>query len=179
MRVSMGRSVQVGGGGGGDMAMMYEDMGAAGLLANLPLWLQGLIITLLVIIIAAIVGWIIGKMYASVKYPDPEKQSVIPPILKIVFLVVLIGCGAWLYSSLTGPKDNTIPVDGMVDGIEGEIGFDDPYDGKGESDEFPEGEIDQDDETAEEAPDVDANPGTSQNITVNPGTPQVMPAPRG
>ncbi len=53
---------------------------------------------------AAIVGVILGKLYASVRYPDPEKHSTLNPKLKVAFLCLLAAGGVWLYMTLSGPS---------------------------------------------------------------------------
>lgn len=68
---------------------------------SLPEWGQALARTLIVILAAALIGMILGRLYASVRYPDPEKNSAISPKLRVLFLAVLLVCGFWLYRSMT------------------------------------------------------------------------------
>lgn len=71
------------------------------LTAKLPLPAQVLLQILIIVAAAAVVGIIIGKMYASIKYPDLEKQHIIPPKIKVAFICVLAICCALLYGAMT------------------------------------------------------------------------------
>ena len=71
------------------------------LMAKLPAPAQVLLHILLVVAVAAVVGIIIGKMYASIKYPDPEKHHIISPKLKVLFICILAACCVWLYTTMT------------------------------------------------------------------------------
>lgn len=89
-------------GGGMDRAAMEEKGNMLSqLMAKLPAPVQVLLHILLVVAIAAVVGIIIGKMYASIKYPDPEKHHIISPKLKVLFICVLAACCFWLYTTMT------------------------------------------------------------------------------
>ena len=55
---------------------------------------------------------VLGRLYASVRYPDPEKSSAISPKLRVLFLAVLLVCGFWLYRSMTKKDEPVEPVDG-------------------------------------------------------------------
>ena len=57
-------------------------------------------------------GQALGRLYASVRYPDPEKNSAISPKLRVLFLAVLLVCGFWLYRSMTKKDEPAEPVDG-------------------------------------------------------------------
>ena len=100
MRIGMGMG---GAGGGMDPSAMGQDQGniISQLLAKLPEPAQVLVQILLVVAAAAIVGFIIGKLYAMIKYPDPEKQQIISPKLKVLFICVLAACCVWLYTTMT------------------------------------------------------------------------------
>ena len=71
------------------------------LMAKLPAPAQVLLNILVVVAIAAVVGMIVGKMYASIKYPDPEKNHIISPKLKVLFVCILAACCVWLYTTMT------------------------------------------------------------------------------
>ena len=96
---SMGGSM----GGGMDPSGMGGDQGniISQLVAKLPAPAQVLVQILLVVAAAAIVGCIIGKLYAMVRYPDPEKQQIISPKLKVLFICILAACCVWLYTTMT------------------------------------------------------------------------------
>mgnify|MGYP006970864643 CR=1 FL=1 len=80
---------------------------------SLPLWGQALVRTFGVILAAAVLGMLVGKFYASVRYPDPEKTGALSPKVRAVFLVVLLLCGIWLYRSITHPPETKdLAVDG-------------------------------------------------------------------
>ena len=70
------------------------------IISELPLWAQSLISILLVIAVAAVVGMIIGKLYAMVKYPDPESNSAVSPKIKVAFICLLALCCWWLFSTM-------------------------------------------------------------------------------
>lgn len=89
----------------GDMAGVEEKQGLAKLVADLPMWAQTIISILVVVAVAAVVGYIVGKMYSSIKYPDPEKQSVISPKIKVAFICILALCCFWLYTTMMKQKD--------------------------------------------------------------------------
>lgn len=127
MGFAIARPMGGGGGGGVSMGGGGMDGGMAGEVAaenfilaffhKLPIWMQGVLMVALVVAAAWILGIILGKLYASVKYPDPEKQSVIHPIVKIGFGVAVICCGIWLYSSITKVPEKVTDVsnpDGIV-----------------------------------------------------------------
>lgn len=71
------------------------------LIAKLPAPAQVLLHVFIVVVVAAFIGMIVGKMYASIKYPDPEKHYIISPKLKVVFLCILAVCCFWLYTTMT------------------------------------------------------------------------------
>lgn len=71
------------------------------LIAKLPAPVQVLLHVFVVVVVAAFIGMIIGKMYASIKYPDPEKHYIISPKLKVLFICVLAACCFWLYTTMT------------------------------------------------------------------------------
>lgn len=71
------------------------------LMAKLPEPVQVLLHVLIVVLIAAVIGAIVGKMYAAIKYPDPEKHHIISPKLKVLFICVLAACCFWLYTTMT------------------------------------------------------------------------------
>ncbi|MEG2174222.1 MAG: hypothetical protein RR135_01890 [Oscillospiraceae bacterium] len=82
----------------------------ATLIGKLPPWGHAIMVTIGIMLAAAVVGIILGKLYASVRYPDPENQTALPPLLRVIFLCALLGCGVWLYLSLT--KAEMLPVNG-------------------------------------------------------------------
>lgn len=91
---------RMGGGGGGGMdAMGGENTNAVfAFIAGLPAWAQAVINILIVVAAAAIIGMVIGKMYASVRYPDPEKHHLIHPVLRLVFICLIAACCVWLFA---------------------------------------------------------------------------------
>ncbi|MFV0496828.1 MAG: hypothetical protein ACK5L0_01475 [Candidatus Fimivivens sp.] len=95
------------GGGGmssGDVmdGIAMEQGGAlAQFMDKLPEPVQVLLQIFLVVLIAAVIGLVIGKMYASIKYPDPEKHHIISPKLKVLFICILAACCFWLYTAMT------------------------------------------------------------------------------
>lgn len=98
----MGYRMAMGGGGGMDGAVTGEKANIlTQLMAKLPAPAQVLVHILLVVAAAAVVGMIVGKMYASIKYPDPEKHHIIPPKLKVLFICILAACCVWLYTTMT------------------------------------------------------------------------------
>ena len=108
MGVSIGMGMGPGMGMGSGM-MMEEEGFFMSFIHSLPMWAQGLLLAVTVIILAWIAGIIIGKLYASVKYPDPEKPALINPLLKIGLGAAIIACGFWIYSSFTKPSEPVIP----------------------------------------------------------------------
>lgn len=78
------------------------------LMAKLPSDVQVVVKIIMVVIIAAIAGMIIGKMYAAIKYPDPEKHYIISPKLKVLFVCILAACCFWLYATMTR-EDISVP----------------------------------------------------------------------
>ncbi|MBR2328519.1 MAG: hypothetical protein IKA58_01360 [Clostridia bacterium] len=105
------------------------------MLSGLPLWAQSIISILLVIAAAAVVGFIVGKLYAMVKYPDPENHSPVSPKIKVAFIVLLALCCWWLYSTMmeeNKPKDDIAgndpavmwqQADGPMGGVQGGIAW--------------------------------------------------------
>ena len=105
------------------------------MLEELPFWAQSLISIAVVVIVAAVVGVIVGKLYAMVKYPDPEKHSAVSPKIKVAFIVLLAACCWWLYSTMmeeNNPKDEiagNAPAamgqmnDGLRGGVQGGIAW--------------------------------------------------------
>ncbi len=79
---------------------------------SLPAWGQAAVRTMLVISAAAFLGMILGKLYASVRYPDPDAHTAISPRLRILFLVILLICGIWLYRTITIQNEPSKPVSG-------------------------------------------------------------------
>ena len=76
-------------------------------MAKLPTELQVVLNILAVVVIAAIVGKIIGNMYSSVKYPDPEKNPIISPKLRVLFTCILAACCIWLFATMTQKNTET------------------------------------------------------------------------
>ena len=75
--------------GKGAMMGMEEKNKLLQMIEELPFWAQSILGIIAVVIAAAIAGMIVGKLYAMVKYPDPEKQSAISPKIKVAFIVLL------------------------------------------------------------------------------------------
>ena len=81
-------------------------------LMGLPVWASSLIMTAVVVVAAALIGMIIGNMYSSVKYPNPEKQGALNPIVRIVFIVLILGCSVWLYFTFNPIERAEEPTEG-------------------------------------------------------------------
>ena len=94
--------------GMGNGMMMEKENFLMSFIHSLPMWAQGLLLAVTVIALAWAAGIIIGKLYASVKYPDPEKPALINPLLKIGLGAAIIACGFWIYSSFTKPDEPVI-----------------------------------------------------------------------
>lgn len=73
-------------------------------MAKIPVGMQVVINVMMVIVVAAIAGMIIGRMYASIKYPDPEKHHIISPKLRVLFICILAACCVWLYATMIREK---------------------------------------------------------------------------
>lgn len=96
-------------GNGMDGVAVEEKAGVLSqLMAKLPAPVQVLLHVLVVVIVAAFIGMIIGKMYASIKYPDPEKHHIISPKLKVLFICILAACCFWLYTTMTREEPTEI-----------------------------------------------------------------------
>ena len=121
--------------GKGAMMGMEEKNKLLQMIEELPFWAQSILGIIAVVIAAAIAGMIVGKLYAMVKYPDPEKQSAISPKIKVAFIVLLAACCWWLYSTMmeeNKPKDDIAenapavmghPSDGLIGGVQGGIAW--------------------------------------------------------
>lgn len=106
---------------GMDSMGMEDKSSIFDMIEKLPLWAQTIVGILFLIAASAIVGHIVGRMYAMVRYPDPEKQGVVHPVIKLIFICLLAGCCAWLY--MTAMKQNE-----PADELNGEIGAQSEYD---------------------------------------------------
>ena len=124
----MGRGMAAG------MAMQMEEKNKlVQMIEELPFWAQSLLSIAAVVVMAAIAGMIIGRLYAMVKYPDPEKHSAVSPKIKVAFIVLLALCCWWLYSTMmeeNKPKDDIAgndpavmwqQADGPMGGVQGGI----------------------------------------------------------
>lgn len=96
------------------------------LMAKLPAPVQVLLHILLVVAVAAVIGMIVGKMYASIKYPDPEKHHIISPKLKVLFICILAACCFWLYTTMTREEPPEIDSGGEEQQQEPQNGSDLP-----------------------------------------------------
>lgn len=94
---------------------------------KLPLWAQTIASILLLIAAAAIVGHIIGRMYAMVRYPDPEKQGVVHPVIKLIFICLLAGCCVWLFMTAMKQKQPADEAGGDIIGSEYDMPTDEDY----------------------------------------------------
>lgn len=142
--------------GAADKMMMEQEGFIMSFFHKLPIWGQGILAAGLVIALAWIAGIIIGRLYASVKYPDPEKPALINPILKIGLSAAVVVCGFWIFFSFTKPSAPDMPVDnpsGIVDESmpEGEV----------PEGEAPEGEVPEGKASEGEASDGEASDGKS------------------
>lgn len=80
------------------------------MIEKLPFWAQTILSILVIIAVAAVAGHIVGRMYAMVRYPDPEKQGVVHPVIKLVFICLLAGCCVWLYMlTMKQNEPNALP----------------------------------------------------------------------
>ena len=126
----MGRGMAAG------MAMQMEEKNKlVQMIEELPFWAQSLLSIAAVVVMAAIAGMIIGRLYAMVKYPDPEKHSAVSPKIKVAFIVLLALCCWWLYSTMmeeNKPKDDIAgndpavmwqQADGPMGGVQGGIAW--------------------------------------------------------
>ena len=174
MRVSAGKarggavitSSGSGGSSGGDGTGLLS-----GMTAGLPPWASALLTTVLVLIVAAIVGILLGKLYASVKYPDPEKHTVLPPLMKVGFICLIVACSVWLFGTLMKQPGDDLMVGGdpNIPSFE-EPSFDDSEDLENsdellpdELEELPEDDANSDagsEEATKPAPKIDINPAT-------------------
>ena len=157
-------------GGMGDMGGMPGGMEQEGFIMSmfhkLPMWGQGLLTAILVIALAWIAGIIIGKLYASVKYPDPEKPSLINPLLKIGLGAAVVVCGFWIYYSFTKPDVQKMPVDnpnGIVDesSLDGDMPEGNIPEGEIPEGEVPEGEVPENEASENEAANKEENKETA------------------
>jgi len=82
------------------------------MMAELPGWAQSIISILIVVAIAAVAGMVIGKLYAMVKYPDPEKHSAVSPKIKVAFICLLALCCWWLFSTMMSENEPEEPAGG-------------------------------------------------------------------
>ena len=95
---------------------LEEKKTIADMISALPAWAQTAVSILAIIAAAAVAGWVVGKLYAMVKYPDPEKQGVVSPKIKVAFICLLAICCAWLYTTMMKEKQPQ-----PEPGIEGEV----------------------------------------------------------
>lgn len=101
-----------GGGGGGDMGMDVtgaEPITGIGFIDSAIQWIidqppaiSALIFTVLIILLAMLVGRIIGKLYVSIRYPDPDKPQILTPLQKIGVIIVCCIIGYTMIRSLFG-----------------------------------------------------------------------------
>lgn len=96
------------------MDSLEEKKSLLDMVEKLPFWAQTILGMLVLIAAAAVVGHIIGRMYAMVRYPDPEKQGVVHPVIKLAFICLLAGCCFWLYT--TAMKQNESAEDNDIQG---------------------------------------------------------------
>ncbi len=199
----LSRSMVVMGGGGmggtGGMDGMSDGAGGnfiTNYLETLPPWASALVYTLAILLAAWIVGIILGKAYASIRFPDPEKHSVLSPKMKAVFLALIVVVSLVLYRSIAkqdepaagpdggipsmGEPDPNSPADsldgiaGGEDGVlEGETGISDGEDG------VPEGETGISEGEADAAQGEDGGEGAPAESTSPDGAApaQAEPAP--
>lgn len=159
----MGVSVSYGGGyyGGGSSydasGMMGESSGLLGtlnsMLSGLPGWLSITIKALLLLLVAALVGWLIGQIVGRVLFPNPEKPSFLNQKQKFIVLGAIAVTFIMVIMALRPvvPKDDTLPVDGFGDSsmTDGMGDGDDALDLPAEGDAVPEEELNTDDTVPE------------------------------
>lgn len=191
----LNRSMVVMGGGGmggmGGMDGMSDGTGGnfiTNYLDTLPPWASALVYTLAILLAAWIAGIILGKIYASIRFPDPEKHSVLSPKMKAIFLALIVVVSFILYRSIAKqdepvagpdggipsmgePDDLNVPADSL-DGIAG--GEDLPQDGE---DGVPEGETGlsegetdaaQGEDGGEDAPAESSSPDGAASVSAGP-----------
>lgn len=112
MRISRGYA---GGGMSGGTGTGEGAEGIFSFMSTLPPWLSTIITIGALILLAWVVGVIVGKLYASIKYPDPNKPSVFSAKQKVIFLGVAVAVVVLLYTTLTkteDPSGGMLPSDG-------------------------------------------------------------------
>ncbi len=154
--------------GAADKMMMEQEGFIMSFFHKLPIWGQGILAAGLVIALAWIAGIIIGRLYASVKYPDPEKPALINPILKIGLSAAVVVCGFWIFFSFTKPSAPDMPVDnpsGIADESmpEGEVPEGESPEGEAPEGEVPEGESPEGEASEGEASEGEASEGENSS----------------
>lgn len=121
--------------GGGGMGGIDPSAGETGsnfitnYLATLPPWASALVYTLVILAAAWIAGIFLGRIYASIRYPDPEKHSVLPPKVKAVFLALMVIVSIILYQTISKTDEPN------ADSIGGDSSYGDPGSNDGMTDE--------------------------------------------
>ncbi len=119
MRMSRGMS--------GGEAMGEGAGGILSFMSTLPPWLSAIITIAGLILLAWIVGMILGKLYSGIKYPYPNKPSVFSAKQKVLFLGVAVAVVVLLFTTLLKPSEPTdgFPGDGASMGeLDGGPGID-------------------------------------------------------
>ncbi len=117
-----GYDMGYGGGGFEDPFLMDSGHGFTGILSFMnswPDWAVTLMTIAAIIIGGYILGKIIGSIYASIKYPDPDKPQIFTSKQKIGFLCIAVLVSGLIYFALKPPVEE-LPEDMM--GEMGEMG---------------------------------------------------------
>lgn len=218
LRVVMSGGYYGGGGGAGGMDGMggMDEAGITGIgfidsainwVLALPGWLSALVIAAVILCTAAVCGWIIGRIYISIRYPNPEKPQYLSPLQKIIVIVVAVAVVSMLMNSLLETNEPDMMVDG--DGFEDTYVVDpnmsvpegaiEPGEGEespegemepGEGEDNPEGEMEPSEgeepvtDEGDDIPATDNNTNSGGNVQINPGSGGsggvvALPMPRG
>jgi hypothetical protein len=171
------------GGSGGVTGIGFIDS-ALDWVLNQPSWLSALIFTTVTVLVAFIAGKIIGRIYISIRYPNPDKPQYLSPKQKLIVLAA----GAVILVSLMGAfmkeEASELPVDGSMDMDPGmmdpgmmEPGVMEPLEGEDidEGEPTPEDDMAAEEDT-EDAPSADAaRPAVTAPAGRGPAV-SVMPA---
>ncbi len=97
--------------GGPSSVMTGNETGLSAFISTLPPWLITLMGTLAVLLVAALAGYLLGKVYCAARYPNPEKRSVLNVKQRFLFLgVLIIICAALISAFSSFTKDNAVSV---------------------------------------------------------------------
>ena len=75
-----------------------------------PAWAVTLATLLIIVVCGWVIGKIVGTVYATIKFPDPNKTQIFSPKQKVVFLSVIALVVGMIYFALQPEK----PIDDML-----------------------------------------------------------------